>query len=103
MQDFSATPRSAAASLRRGLNLSLSLCLLLVLLVGSAPTAFGLSPNLKLTQYVHRIWQTEPGLPPTSILWVTQSVDGYLWLGTESGVVRFDGVRFTPIPELERA
>ena len=103
MREFCPDPTSAAAILRRGLKSMLCLCALLVLLVGSAPTAFGLSPNLKLTQYVHRIWQTEPGLPPTSILWVTQSVDGYLWLGTESGVVRFDGVRFTAIPELERA
>ena len=79
------------------------LSLLFALYFGSASNAFGLSPNRKLTQYVHRIWQSQPGLPPSSILWVTQSFDGYLLLGMESGVVRFDGVRFTPVPELEKA
>jgi signal transduction histidine kinase/ligand-binding sensor domain-containing protein len=68
-----------------------------------APAASGLNPEHRLTQYVHRIWQTQPGLPQTAIFAVSQTRDGYLWLGTESGVVRFDGVRFTPVPELEGA
>src|SRR5712691_2373824 len=68
-----------------------------------APAASGLNPEHRLTQYVHRIWQTQPGLPQTAIFAVSQTRDGYLWLGTESGVVRFDGVRFTPVPALERA
>src|SRR5216683_7269326 len=75
----------------------------LLLLPLIAEPSFALNPEHKLTQYVHRIWQTQPGLPQTSISAVTQTRDGYIWLGTESGVVRFDGVRFTPIPELERA
>src|SRR6266852_433146 len=68
-----------------------------------APAASGLNPEHRLTQYVHRIWQTQPGLPQTAIFAVSQTRDGYLWLGTESGVVRFDGVRFSPVPGLERA
>jgi len=68
-----------------------------------SPFVFALNPDHKLTQYIHRIWQTQPGLPQTSISAVSQTRDGYIWLGTESGVVRFDGVRFTPIPELEQA
>ncbi len=75
----------------------------LSLLLLSGRTAFALDPEHKLTQYVHRIWQTQPGLPQTSISVVSQTRDGYIWLGTESGVVRFDGVSFTPIPELEQA
>jgi ligand-binding sensor domain-containing protein len=74
-----------------------------MLFVGLTRPASALNPDHKLTQYVHRIWQTQAGLPQTSISAVTQGRDGYLWLGTESGVVRFDGIRFTPVPELERA
>jgi signal transduction histidine kinase/ligand-binding sensor domain-containing protein len=68
-----------------------------------SPAARALNPEHKLTQYVHRVWQTQQGLPQTSIFVVTQIHSGYLWLGTESGIVRFDGVRFTPVPELVRS
>jgi signal transduction histidine kinase/ligand-binding sensor domain-containing protein len=40
-------------------------------------------------------WQTEDGLPQNSVTCIVQSRDGYLWLGTYNGLVRFDGVRFT--------
>src|SRR4051812_18688232 len=65
-------------------------------IIWSAGAAFALNPNHRLTQFVHRIWQAQPGLPQSSIYAVTQSRSGFLWLGTESGIVRFDGVRFTP-------
>jgi len=67
---------------------------IVLLLAGSA---FGLDPNRRLTQYVHRIWQTQQGLAESSIYSVIQTRDGYLWLGTQAGLVRFDGVRFTPV------
>ncbi len=41
------------------------------------------------------VWQVENGLPQDAIQAITQTKDGYLWLGTEQGLVRFDGVRFT--------
>jgi ligand-binding sensor domain-containing protein/signal transduction histidine kinase len=71
---------------------------LLVLL--SAPFAslgplYGLDPSRALTQYVHRIWQVPQGLPEAAIYSIWQTHDGYLWLGTQTGLVRFDGVRFT--------
>ena len=72
--------------------------LLLALAAGS--TASALDPNRKLTQYVHRTWQAPEGLTQTSIYAVTQTHDGYVWLGTQSGVVRFDGVDFQPIRSL---
>lgn len=40
-------------------------------------------------------WHTEHGLPDANITAIAQTPDGYLWLGTFSGLVRFDGVRFT--------
>jgi ligand-binding sensor domain-containing protein/signal transduction histidine kinase len=54
-----------------------------------------LDPRLALTQYVHDVWQTDDGLPQNSVLDILQTRDGYLWLGTRGGLVRFDGVRFT--------
>lgn len=60
-------------------------------------TAYGLDPDRRLTQYVHRIWQSQQGLPQAAIISaIHQDTDGYLWLGTQAGLVRFDGVRFTP-------
>jgi ligand-binding sensor domain-containing protein/signal transduction histidine kinase/CheY-like chemotaxis protein len=45
-------------------------------------------------QYVHDVWMTEEGLPQATVKAVMQSRDGYLWVGTEEGLARFDGVRF---------
>jgi signal transduction histidine kinase/ligand-binding sensor domain-containing protein len=44
--------------------------------------------------YVLTAWTEETGLPSGEILAMTQDLDGYLWLGTSDGLVRFDGARF---------
>src|ERR1700688_1381975 len=67
------------------------------------PCASALDPTHDIAQSVHRIWQNQPGLRQSTINVVTQTSDGYLWLGTPSGVVRFDGARFAPVPALEEA
>jgi signal transduction histidine kinase/ligand-binding sensor domain-containing protein len=46
-------------------------------------------------RFVAQTWQSEDGLPSNSLRAVAQASDGYLWVGTAEGVVRFDGVRFT--------
>jgi signal transduction histidine kinase/ligand-binding sensor domain-containing protein/ActR/RegA family two-component response regulator len=51
--------------------------------------------TLPLRHYVRQTWQTAEGLPQNSVLPIVQTRDGYLWLGTQEGLVRFDGVRFT--------
>ncbi|MCU1294937.1 MAG: rpfC 1 [Bryobacterales bacterium] len=48
-----------------------------------------------LNQYVRRVWQTDDGLPQNSVNAIAQTSDGYLWLGTEAGLSRFDGFQFT--------
>src|SRR5579883_878287 len=73
--------------------------LVVLLLIGAS--AYGLDPNRKVTQYVHRIWQTQQGLAESTVYSVIQTHDGYLWLGTQTGLVRFDGVRFTPIERIK--
>lgn len=59
-----------------------------------AAPALALDPSRALTQYVLSTWQSESGLPQNSVYTLLQSRDGYLWIGTEEGLVRFDGVRF---------
>jgi signal transduction histidine kinase/ligand-binding sensor domain-containing protein len=47
------------------------------------------------TQSRFDVWTTESGLPQNSVLDILQTRDGYLWIATEGGLARFDGVRFT--------
>jgi hypothetical protein len=56
---------------------------------GAAPASGG--GGLALT---FRAWQREQGLPENSVRALVQTRDGYLWIGSEDGVARFDGVRF---------
>ena len=57
--------------------------------------ALALDPAKALTQFTHSAWLMEDGLPQNSIKSIAQTADGYLWLATQAGLVRFDGVRFT--------
>jgi len=54
-----------------------------------------LDPRRAITQYLQSAWATDAGLPQTSVYSIAQTTDGYLWVGTELGLARFDGVRFT--------
>ena len=56
-----------------------------------------LDPHRPLTQALLRIWQVQQGLPRAAILSIHQTHDGYLWLGTQIGLYRFDGVRFVAV------
>jgi len=51
--------------------------------------------NKLLSRYVLDVWQSENGMPSSTVLSVLQTRDGYLWMGTFGGLVRFDGVQFT--------
>jgi ligand-binding sensor domain-containing protein len=69
------------------------LCLTLAFLL-LAPWAHALDANKALTQYRHTSWTERDGLPSAIIYSMAQTTDGYLWLATAAGLVRFDGVRF---------
>lgn len=58
-------------------------------------TTYALDPQKVITQYAHDVWQMEHGLPSGSIQAILQTRDGYLWLATDNGLARFDGLRFT--------
>lgn len=60
----------------------------------------GLNPEKRLTQYVFETWGREDGLSSNSISDLAQTPDGYLWLATGGGLVRFGGVRFTTFNSL---
>jgi diguanylate cyclase (GGDEF)-like protein len=64
-------------------------------LVATALPAAALDPSLALTQYRRDTWTTREGLPQSSVEAIAQTPDGYLWLGTQEGLARFDGLRFT--------
>src|SRR5512143_3566461 len=53
------------------------------------------TPPRPIRQLVHTRWTVKEGAP-TELRALAQSADGYLWIGTLSGLVRFDGVRFVP-------
>lgn len=65
-----------------------------LLLTGSA-TAFALDWSGDLSRHGHDVWLTENGLPQNTVHSIAQTSDGYVWIGTEEGLARFDGVRFT--------
>ena len=59
------------------------------------PAAFALDPHKSLTQYSRQSWGQVDGLPQDTIRAIAQTTDGYLWLGTDEGLARFDGYEFT--------
>jgi ligand-binding sensor domain-containing protein/two-component sensor histidine kinase len=67
---------------------------LLVWLLLSTSLALCLDPQRDLRQYGRRSWQTDSGLPQNTVHAVIQTRDGYIWVATEGGLVRFDGVQF---------
>src|SRR5262245_24982317 len=70
------------------------LVLLLVCLL-PAPAA-ALDPEKRISQYAHAAWRTQNGFFKGTPYSLAQTRDGYLWVGTTSGLLRFDGVRFVP-------
>jgi ligand-binding sensor domain-containing protein/anti-sigma regulatory factor (Ser/Thr protein kinase) len=60
----------------------------------AAAPAWGLDPHMPLAQYGYQSWQTDTGLPQNTVHAIVQGRRGYLWIGTEGGLVRFDGVQF---------
>ena len=66
-------------------------------------SASALDPAKSLSQYVHSQWRKDKGFVGGTIYAICQSGDGYLWIGTDRGLVRFDGEKFTliqqPLPD----
>jgi len=65
-------------------------------LLAWCPGAWAADAGLDVSQYAHTAWRVRDGFVKGAIFAIAQTPDGYLWLGTESGLVRFDGVRAVP-------
>src|SRR5688500_6682849 len=59
-------------------------------------SVFALNVALDVNQYQHTAWKVREGFIRGTIRAIAQTPDGYLWLGTDLGLLRFDGVRVTP-------
>src|SRR5215212_8837342 len=65
-----------------------------VVLLGQLGVGLALEPAKRLDQYVRTTWTGDRGLPQSSVFCVTETRDGYLWIATQEGFVRFDGHEF---------
>jgi signal transduction histidine kinase/ligand-binding sensor domain-containing protein len=84
--------RLAVAGLR---TVQLSI-LLAGMLLAWGSGAYALDSALDVSQYAHTAWKVRDGFVKGAIFSIAQTPDGYLWLGTEFGLFRFDGVRAVP-------
>jgi len=77
-------------------NVIRCVCVALILIIGHLilfpSLSFALDPKQLITQYGHDIWNDE--LPQSTVHCLIQTRDGYIWMGTYEGVVRFDGIEF---------
>lgn len=88
------SPASAGA-----LSLLRAALLLAGLLLGTCAAA--LNPQTRIDHYGRMHWTADDGVPQALVRAVVQSSDGYLWVGTQGGLARFDGVRFERFPRDE--
>jgi ligand-binding sensor domain-containing protein len=65
-------------------------------LLACCPCASALNPSFDINQYAHDSWTVREGFFKGLLTSIAQTPDGYLWLGTEFGLLRFDGVRSVP-------
>ena len=69
---------------------------LIIVAVALAASAAALDPERAISQYGHTAWRVQDGVFNGTPNVIAQTTDGYLWIGTETELVRFDGVRFVP-------
>lgn len=67
-----------------------------IVLISGNMTTWALDPSRLISQYAHTAWRVQDGYFAGGANAITQTTDGYLWIGTMGGLVRFDGVRFVP-------
>src|ERR1044072_8570696 len=79
---------------RRAKCSAIPLKLLIPVLLLGAARAGGLDPARASTEFARRAWQTDSGLPQNTVHSITQTRDGYVWVATEEGLARFDGLAF---------
>jgi ligand-binding sensor domain-containing protein/signal transduction histidine kinase len=73
------------------------LVLLLAVICVSGP-AYASDPNRTIAQYLRERWFSDRGFNASAVTALTQTPDGYLWVGTDKGLLRFDGSSFRAFP-----
>src|SRR5277367_5766088 len=86
--------KSARAAVRMTMSRPALICFLVLLFFSNQAQA--LDPNRQISQYGHTAWRITDGVFVGIPYAITQTADGYLWIGTNAGLVRYDGVRFVP-------
>src|SRR3984893_3890428 len=86
------------AGAKHGAKSSLARTLLSLTVFYFCSTAWiwALDPEHRISQYAHTAWRVRDGAFAGAPSSITQTTDGYVWIGTLAGLVRFDGVRFVP-------
>lgn len=69
--------------------------LLFMSVLSGSGQIFALDPGRELSQFAQEVWSTENGLPQNTVHAIIQTSDGYVWIATEEGLARFDGISFT--------
>ncbi len=75
---------------------------LLILIAATSVPARGQPAPHEFPGYTLTAWDARSGLPASTVWAINQDADGYVWLGTDNGLIRFDGVRFVPWAALGR-
>ena len=70
--------------------------LLSLVFICVAAGAGAVTPDVRISQYGHTAWRIQDGYFGGAPYTITQTADGYLWIGTSNGLLRFDGIRFVP-------
>src|SRR5216683_2702893 len=88
--------RADSVSKAETLNIAQRYLLCLLLFLCAVNSVWAVDPSRHISQYEHTAWRGQDGVFSGAPNTITQTADGYLWIGTQAGLVRFDGVRFVP-------
>ena len=96
--------REKNVEMRRRAHPGLSWQLVMVMIVFHLLSCrlWALDPGKAVDLYLVDSWQMADGLPANTVLSINQTADGYLWIGTSRGLVRFDGLKFVTLPFAHR-
>src|SRR5579862_8119876 len=86
--------KSSSRKASRQAMLLLAICFVFSLIC--APSSWAVDPDNRISQYAHAVWRIRDGFFNGTPNAIAQTTDGYIWIGTLTGLVRFDGVRFVP-------
>ena len=92
------TPRTVDAVTKAEDNSGVThtVAILAIFFVCCAGRMAAVDPSIHVTQYGHSNWRVQDGAFRGAPIAMAQTMDGYLWIGTDGGLLRFDGVRFVP-------